>query len=122
MCLDKDILVKGNKIYSPETCVFAPERINYLFVKAIKRDRDGVIGVQFNKDRNKYEVSYNKLKINNQILYIRSKKYFDNINDAFLYYKNEKETFIRIVADYYKDKIPKKLYNAMYNWKVDISD
>lgn len=33
MCLDKDILYKGNKIYSRETCIFVPKRINSLFVK-----------------------------------------------------------------------------------------
>lgn len=31
--LDKDILFKGNKIYSPETCILVPQRINTLFIK-----------------------------------------------------------------------------------------
>ena len=34
MCLDKDILIKDNKVYSPDTCIFVPERINNLFIKS----------------------------------------------------------------------------------------
>lgn len=29
--LDKDILLKGNKVYSPETCCFVPHEVNNLF-------------------------------------------------------------------------------------------
>ena len=31
--IDKDILLKGNKIYSPENCCFVPAEINCMFVK-----------------------------------------------------------------------------------------
>lgn len=30
--LDKDILLKGNKVYSPETCAFVPAKINSLLI------------------------------------------------------------------------------------------
>jgi hypothetical protein len=33
LCLDKDIILKRNKHYSPDTCVFVPKSINSLFVK-----------------------------------------------------------------------------------------
>ena len=36
MCLDKDILRKGNKVYSRDTCIFVPKRINNLFIKSSK--------------------------------------------------------------------------------------
>ena len=47
--LDKDILVKGNKIYSPNLCSLVPNNVNKLFVK---RDNDRVslpIGVAKNR-------------------------------------------------------------------------
>lgn len=30
--LDKDILIKGNRVYSPETCIYVPQKINVAFV------------------------------------------------------------------------------------------
>ena len=35
--LDKDILVKGNKVYSPETCCFVPQEINKILLKGQKK-------------------------------------------------------------------------------------
>jgi hypothetical protein len=54
MQLDKDILIKNNKIYSPDTCVFVPQRINSLFIKANKARGDLPIGLC--KRQNKIEV------------------------------------------------------------------
>ena len=120
MCLDKDILMKGNKTYSPNTCVFVPQNINTLFVKCNKARGELPIGVSFRKDKNKYQAQCNIL-INGK----RQKKFlglYNTIDDAFKVYKEFKEVNIKQMADYYKDKIPNKLYEAMYNYKVEITD
>ena len=54
MCLDKDILVKHNKIYSPETCMFVPITINSLFVKRDSKRGYNPIGTT--STNNKYVV------------------------------------------------------------------
>lgn len=117
MCLDKDILHKGNKLYSSDTCVFAPNRINTLFVKNNSHRGNLPIGVSYHKQNDKYQVVF---KISKEKL-----KYLGCYNDpieAFNIYKYEKEKLVKQVADQYKDKIPNKLYNAMYNYIVEITD
>ena len=120
MALDKDILVKGNKIYSPNTCVFVPQNINTLFIKSNKTRGKYPIGVYFRKDKNKYQaqcrIVYNG-KTQQEFLGL-----YNTIEDAFKVYKQFKENCIKQVADEYKDKIPNNLYKAMYNYKVEITD
>ena len=117
MCLDKDILVKRNKIYSPYTCIFAPQRINLLFTKNNKRRGNNPIGVFYNKERDKFQACCNDL--NGKYKTIGR---FNNMNDAFNSYKNFKERVIKDVANLYKGLVPNKLYNAMVNYEVDIDD
>jgi uncharacterized lipoprotein YmbA len=47
---------------------------------------------------------------------------YDTIEEAFLVYKREKEGIIRTEADKWKDRLDDKVYNALINWQVDISD
>ena len=49
--LDKDILVVGNKMYSPETCVFVPSYINTLLVKGDAIRGNWPLGVSLLKDQ-----------------------------------------------------------------------
>lgn len=116
MNLDKDILTKGNKIYSPDTCVFVPQRINNLFIKNDKNRGKYPIGIRFDKRNGKFLAQLNK---NNKR---KNFGYFNNSKDAFNKYKIEKEFYIKEIADKYKDKIPKKLYEAMYKYEVEITD
>lgn len=114
MSLDKDILVKGNKIYSPDTCIFVPQKINVLFTNKKNNKRKYPIGVFREKDRFVSQVSIGNRR------YLKSRH--KTPEEAFYAYKERKEKLIKQVADEYKGKIPQKLYDAMYAYKVEITD
>ena len=117
MELDKDILIKGNKVYSPNTCVFVPNHINTLFIKKDASRGKYPIGVSFHKRLGLFRAYCND-EHNKQI----HLGYYTSEIEAFNHYKKYKEELIKKVADKYKNKIPKKLYEAMYKYKVDITD
>ena len=114
--LDKDILFKGNKVYSPETCCFVPHAINTLFLNGKKNRGDLPIGVHFDKSKGKYraEMSFmgEPIKLG----------WFDTAESAFARYKEYKEDFIKDMAEQYRDEIPNKVYEAMMGWKIEIDD
>ena len=120
MCLDKDILYKGNKVYSRDTCIFVPERINLLFTK---RDND----------RGKNPIGVSDLPSGNYIAYCNNgygkRIYLGSYStkeEAFQVYKNYKEKVIKEVIDSYEGRIPEPFYSklktAMYNYEVEITD
>jgi hypothetical protein len=130
MDLDKDILFKGNKIYSPQTCIFVPKRINNLFTKGDKTRGEYPIGVYLQKatlkNRRKEDVLVAQCCTVNKDGK-RKQKYLGSfpINrpfQAFYSYKVFKEQYIKQIADEYEDLIPRKLYEAMYKYKVEIND
>ena len=120
MCLDKDILCKGNKVYSRDTCIFVPERINLLFTKSDKSRGNNPIGVS-DLPSGDYQVrcnnGYGKLD------YLGT---YPTPEEAFRVYKNYKEKVIKEAIDSYEGKIPEPFYSrlktAMYNYKVEIDD
>ncbi|WP_286231293.1 hypothetical protein [Neobacillus mesonae] len=117
MSMDKDILVKGNKLYSPDTCVFVPHRINVLFIARTRARGKLPVGVAFNKVAKRYQSQC--ANANSEIVPLG---HYDTPEEAFLAYKIHKERVIKDVADEYKDKIPSRLYNALINWMIEIDD
>ena len=114
--LDKDIIVKNNRIYSPETCCFVPKELNSLFGNKGKKNGKLPIGVR---------------KIGNNI-YAQLWKYgnvytfgtFDNTKDAHSKYVLEKEKYIKEVAQKYfnEGKITERVYDALMKYEVEITD
>ena len=117
MCLDKDIIVKGNKVYSPSTCVFVPQDINKLFTKRDRTRGDLPIGVVYHKQANKYLA-----RCKNGTGTRRHLGLYKTPEEAYQVYKVAKEKHIKEVAEEYKDKIPSVLYDAMMNYEVEITD
>lgn len=112
--LDKDILVKGNKIYGPLYCRLVPQRINLLLIDSRAARGAFPVGVYFHKASGKYKALCNDGT---------KKKYlgcFVDPDSAFTVYKNYKEQLIKYVADdyYSQNLIGTDIHNALINWTI----
>ena len=120
MELDKDILCKGNKIYSRDKCIFVPQRINSLFVKRGNDRGKDPIGVCLRSSGNYAVWCCNEFCGRDYLgTYFTEEK-------AFQIYKEHKEKVIKNVIDSYEGIIPEPHYSrlkeAMYNYEVEIND
>lgn len=115
MDLDKDLLVKKNKIYSPQTCCFLPHKINGLFNMGQSKRGEYPIGVHKRNVGNTYRSNVN-------VDGMQIKHDFNTIEKAHENYKKIKEAHIKDVAERFKKYIPLRVYEAMLNWKVEIND
>ena len=118
--LDKDILNKGNKIYSLENCMLVPDYVNSLFIKRDARRGNCAIGVSYHKQSKKYQAS---CRVNGKKTGLGL---YNTIEQAFNAYKIAKENEIKRVADdcVLKGYITQdsRLYKAMINYQVKITD
>jgi hypothetical protein len=113
--LDKDIIVKNNKIYSPETCCFVPNDINTVIIKPVK-SKCIYRGVSFDKVNNKYRASITMYGKPNNLGRYKTPE------EAFNVYKKVKERHIKELADMHKELLPPHVYKALYDYKIEITD
>ena len=113
--LDKDILVKGSKTYSPETCCFVPSEINCLFIRNKRFRGKYPIGVT---KIGKYFTARLSKGFGNRV-YLGS---FKTETEAFLAYKQAKELYLKELAEKYRNKVCYKTYLTLINYEVDIDD
>lgn len=120
VALDKDLLYKGNKIYSPETCSLVPNDLNNFSCKAKAIRGDLPIGVILHDRENITKYAAVIYKFNN-IVYLG---WYDTQEDAFNKYKVEKELHAKVLADkYYQEGlITEDLRNSLYKYNVEITD
>lgn len=114
--LDKDILLKGNKEYCPNKCCFVPNEINCLLTKRQNKRGELPIGVGYSESKNRYKSSFTR---GTEKVFLG---YYATIKEAFNAYKQAKESWIKEVANKWKDKIKPNVYKALMNYEVEITD
>ena len=107
MHLDKDILFNGNRLYSPKTCLIVPQRINMMFMKKPNKYNlpNGILPIA----NGRYSARYGGNHIGN----------FDTLELAVKAHDIEKKKALKELAEEYKDKIPNKLYEALFYWQPE---
>jgi hypothetical protein len=118
MELDKDILCKGNKVYSPETCVFVPQTINNIFIKQCDKRGEYPIGVCYTHRYKKKFMSQCRDNCGNRV----DLGHYETPDEAFCAYKSFKEKIIKDTANRYINQIPEKVYAALISYVVEITD
>lgn len=114
--LDKDLLIKGNKVYSEDTCVFVPLEINNVIVKADSLRGDYPIGVSYDRSRGKFTA---RIWIENKPKFLGR---YATIEEAFHSYKVNKEKHLKSIAEKWKGVVDYRVYDALVNYEVDIND
>jgi hypothetical protein len=117
--LDKDILVKGNTVYSRDTCTYVPTAVNGLMVGSVSSLGRGdlPIGVSYHGENCNYVA---QMKGGNRLNgYLGA---FSTPEEAFCAYKVAKEAHIKRVANAHKHLIDAKAYDALMNYVVEITD
>lgn len=108
--LDKDILVKGNKLYSEKTCCLVPREINSLLLDNKASRGDYLQGVTFVEKNGSFLAQLRKYS---KPFYIGC--YQTEVLAAEAY-KREKEAHVKAVALEWKDKIDEKVFITLMNW------
>jgi len=114
--LDKDILQKGNKLYSKETCCFVPHEVNLLLIKCDNSRGEWPVGVYFHKASGKFKA---QLAINGKRKFLGL---FTTPEEAFQVYKLAKEAHIKVVAHKWKHLLDEKVFQALLDYEVNIND
>lgn len=110
--LDKDILVKGNKVYSPETCCFIPKEVNSFFTKCNTTRGEYPVGVVKSNNKFRARIGANRKSLGT----------FNTPEEAFNAYRVAKKEGAKILAKKYKNKLLEKCYQAITNYKIEIND
>ena len=105
--IDKDILIVGNKIYSPSTCIFVSSQVNSLLTNSAASRGQYPQGVSFDKDSSKYRA---RCSVNGKNKHLGR---FNTIKEAEYEYLTFKSNLIKRTASEEEAEENPKLRDAL---------
>lgn len=112
--LDKDLLVRGNKVYSPETCCLVPCILNNIVLNNESSKGKYKRGVTFDRRCGVFQAS---ISIRNKPKTLGVYKDEDSAHKAYLIAK--KSVIVELANDW-KGRVEDKVYFALLEWDVDV--
>lgn len=111
--IDKDLITKGNKEYSPDNCCLVPQEINSMLGSKSAGSNGGYTGVSQRKDSGIY---YTQISISGKKKHLG---HFKTPEEAFAVYKKAKEDNVKRMADLWFGNIDPRVYEALMDWTLD---
>lgn len=112
--LDKDLLIKGNRLYSEHTCIFIPKEINAAISLKKSQRSNLLIGVRNCGEH--FSARYSCF--NNGVEFGK----FPTEIEAFVAYKKAKEDYLKSLAEKYRHSIDYRAYKALISFSVETTD
>ena len=110
-------MIKGNKVYNENVCVFLPQEINQILVKRTASRGEYLIGVCWHNTNKAFMAQVGKNKGKQEYLGL-----FNTEIEAFNTYKTAKEAFVKEQANKWKSQIDERAYEALMSYTVEITD
>lgn len=109
--LDKDLLGRDNRVYSPETCTMLPPELNVMISGSTSSKNGMPLGV--GKIDKGYTARLNKGKEGREYL-----GYYKTAEEAHKVYVEAKERYVKNKALEWANRIEWKAFVALMNWTV----
>ncbi|QIW91567.1 HNH family homing endonuclease [Acinetobacter phage vB_AbaM_D22] len=115
--LDKDLISKGNRVYSKDMCCFLPKEINVFLTYRKSKHSDYPIGVSFLESKSKFISQIRTGNGGRKTLGL-----FNTSEEAFCSYKEFKEKLSKDLAFKWDGLIDDRARDSLLSFTVNIED
>ena len=109
--VDKDILFRGNKIYSPSNCCLVPHEINTM-ISTSGRTKEGFSQGVIARGSS-FRACFSGKGVG------RWCGTYPSYGEALSAYKKAKEAYVKEIANKWRGRIDERVYDALMNWTVN---